>query len=159
MAKQAALDNRYNIKIEGQIHMKKYTLGILVSAMLALGGCASMRITAPTAAQQAAADYGTLTTAQAEAAIKKELRATLLDPYSYEMHVLPDPAKKYWAVDGNGKYHYGLLTGYGVNAKNAYGGYTGVKFYLVFFERGEIVQTYEQNKSHTGYYPPENTMQ
>lgn len=119
--------------------MKK--LLTLTALTLALTGCVLMAPKPPTPEQEAKANYGSVTKKEAERLIRQHLGRTLLDPYSYEL-TLAKEFKKHWAVDSEGKYHYGQITMYWVNAKNAYGGYTGEKNYVAFFEDGQIAQIY-----------------
>ena len=140
--------------------MKTLTAAILISVTLAMGGCASMGFAPPPSAEQLkAANYGPFDKDNAVQAISQHLRETLLDPFSYDMQASPENAIQHWAIDDNGRYHYGWMMAYSMNAKNAYGAYTGSKLYGVFFEKGQIRQIYSQNQSKTGVYPNIHTIQ
>ena len=128
--------------------MKKLFASIVVAAIV-LTGC---MVTAPTKEELASANYGTVTFAQAERLIWEYLNRTLIDPDSARVGVTK-LSVDYWARDKKGKFHYGKLFGFEVNAKNVYGGYTGKQRYYAFIENGQIVQIYDVLTDGESTYP------
>ena len=123
---------------------------LLIAFALALGlaGCAvAPRVTQE---QLASADYGSEPTVdQAEAIIKSYLMATLLDPDSAKYRG-PSKVQKYWATEGEygTKVYYGYIAFYAVNAKNAYGGYTGEQRNAVMIRNGKIIGYFHDKGTH-----------
>ena len=80
--------------------------------------------------------------ADAEASVRRYLKYTLKDPDSMKGFEISEPRL--------GKYYGGMFNGFkkvpswyvcfGYNAKNSYGGYTGYKSYVAFFEGNAIIQ-------------------
>jgi hypothetical protein len=91
------------------------------------------------------ADYGT-PPPDYKLKIKAWLESNLKDPYSAKVSE-PTALRKEVAFQ-NKQPIFGYTTCMGVNAKNSYGGYTGIKGYWFFFHHGEIVRAQQ-----TDVYP------
>jgi hypothetical protein len=118
--------------------MKKYIqlsfacLSLTVVALLA--GCASTPITPEQIAQ---GDYGA-PPSDHEAYLKSYFEGVLKDPYS-AVYRFGKPYKGYLTkapIAGGGIDQFGWLVEVDVNAKNSYGGYTGMKPYMFFYKNG-----------------------
>lgn len=136
--------------------MKITTVALAFTAMMTLAGCAVAPRTVPPEIA-AKANYGTFDEKAARAKIKDHLNRTLIDPYSAMTSFEYKPAK-HWATDDSGKYHFGWIVRYEVNAKNRMGGYTGAKTNLAFFENNELIEIYELFPSGDGVYPDFRTV-
>lgn len=110
----------------------------LAACLASVAGCAS----APTAAEQASADYGPpIAQADAEIQAREYLRTRLKDPMSavYEFGTV----YRGWRAGGMGRpTAYGYILEAKVNAKNAFGGYTGLKPYQFLFRNGAVAVAY-----------------
>lgn len=115
--------------------MKGLTLAAAVSTFLT--ACVSV----PTATEVAAADYGTpIGQEQAEEQAKQFLNPRLKDPYSavWSCESVSSGYFKDAPING-GKVTYGWRLLCSVNAKNSYGGFTGLKRYGFLFRDGRLV--------------------
>lgn len=91
------------------------------------------------------ADYGN-PPADYKLKIKSWLESNLKDPESAKVSE-PTALRKEVAFE-NKQAIFGYTTCMGINAKNSYGGYTGIKGYWFFFHKGRIVRAQQ-----TDVYP------
>jgi hypothetical protein len=75
--------------------------------------------------------------------VKKYFNVTLKDPYSavYDFSDTPKRARVFRGIINGGGHTYGYACIVGVNAKNSFGGYTGMKQYRMFLSTDG--QTYD----------------
>ena len=101
-------------------------------------------VTAPTASEAVAADYGQpIAQADAEAKAQAYILARLKDPDSAKFTW--QPIVKGWREGSGSKpVIYGYRLDGTVNAKNSLGGYTGGKAYSALFRDGQIVTVYAE---------------
>jgi len=107
-------------------------------ATLLLAGCA----TTLTPQQEAALEYGERPE-NAEATARAWFNRTLKDPYT--AHYSFKEVEQGWMRDApimGGKIHGGWRIMADVNAKNSYGGYTGVQQYIFFFENTKLTRVF-----------------
>ena len=100
-------------------------------------GCAQP----PTTAQLESANYGQeIGQEEAEKIIKLWFQKRLKDPYSAQ-YEFQKPYKGYVAQSPlmGGNTYYGYMCNVSVNAKNSYGGYTGISEYKFLVNNGYIV--------------------
>ncbi len=118
--------------------------GIVAQAIAAsaiLAGCA---LQPPTAAEQAAADYGAPPTNYAQA-IQVYFQQTLKDPSSIQYGEVTQPVQGFYSIKdalisgGQVHRHYGWLVRATINAKNSYGGYVGFKTYTFVFHGENLI--------------------
>ena len=105
----------------------------LVAIATVTAGCAS----GPSAHQLAAADYGPMPE-NAQEMIKAYVDARMRDP-SDAKYDFYRPLTKSWYGYGNAG-QFGWATCVGINAKNAYGGFTGSLPSYFFIKDGVILQ-------------------
>ena len=113
--------------------------------ILFLSACASGP---PTQKELAAADYGSPISQQdAEAQAKQFMSRYLKDPYSaqYEWSNVYQGWIRHAPVHGGGLV-FGYILDVNVNAKNSFGGYTGLKPYRFVFKDRSIVTVYGQQE-------------
>ena len=102
-------------------------------------GCVSM----PTQEELANFDYGSPITIDYKKAIVKYFEPTLFDPYSAMIQFQDGEPQKWWHKDPPilGSH---IWIGYAVpvrlNAKNRFGGYTGMKEYRFLFKNNRIIK-------------------
>lgn len=128
-------------------HIKLSLSCIILLVACWLGGCATTPITPEQIAQ---GDYGPAPT-EHQTYLKSYFATILKDPYS-AVYQIGTPYKGYMTkapIAGGGIDKFGWFVKVGVNAKNSYGGYTGVKQYLFFYKNG----TWEDVSSLLLYYP------
>lgn len=89
------------------------------------------------------ADYGTPPT-DFKIKIKAWMEGNLKDPDSAKISE-PTPLRKEVAFQ-NKQPIFGYTTCMGINAKNSYGGYTGIKGYWFFFHQGKIVRAQQTDE-------------
>lgn len=118
--------------------MKKYlqllSACLTLSVAALLDGCASAPITQEQIAQ---GDYGT-PPPDHKTYLKSYFESVLKDPYS-AVYQFGEPYKGYLTkapIAGGGIEQFGWLVEVSVNAKNSFGGYTGMKQYLFFYKNG-----------------------
>jgi hypothetical protein len=112
--------------------------GILLAAIaaVAISGCA----TAPSADEEARADYGEMPT-DFQTPIKAYLDQNLKDPASVQLRNWTIPVKS-WIRDApiaGRALHFGWVVNVDVNAKNSYGGYRGFQTYQFMLHGNMIV--------------------
>lgn len=152
-------DIRLYFHKEDSIHMKgkamkKTLLAALIAASVVLAGCQTIP---PLSKEQIeAADYGPMTGDKAQQVIRAYLSEVLIDPYSYQIEFRN--FKKHWGLDKSGKYHFGWVQYYVINAKNRMGGYTGKEPHWAFIENGRIIQIYSFYPSDGRVYPDWNVV-
>lgn len=129
--------------------MKRGIAVLLAVIALGLGGCAGLGVPPPKE-ELAKADYGRYDQKEAERAIHEYLDRVLYDPGSKHVGFSKEPRKD-WERARRGEYYYGYDVHFAVNAKNLYGGYTGVKSQIAFMRDGQILRVYERNKSNTDW--------
>ena len=127
--------------------MKRGIAALLAIIALGLGGCTLLKVP-PSQAQKDSADYGSYDHKQAVSLIQTHARSILIDPYSAVITV-DDSHYKGWERAERGDYFFGWWVRYDINAKNVFGGYVGNQRHLAFIRNGEILRTYERNKSNT----------
>lgn len=89
------------------------------------------------------ADYGSYPN-DYELLIKRYFSKNLKDPESARYSDFSKPIKRHFIRDENAKdVVYGYSVCVSVNAKNSYGGYTGVHDYWFFVRNGEVVKSYD----------------
>ena len=95
-------------------------------------------------------DYGTYPN-NYEQLVKDYLDRNLKDPDSLTRLKIDSPvAGRYWAgLLYGGNYIYGYRSCVSYNAKNSYGGYTGVKTYVYWLKNGRVDRTFPN----AGYCP------
>jgi hypothetical protein len=106
------------------------TAGIFAACVLM--GCA----TPPTREELQMADYGPAP-ADYQATIKTFMERVLKDPESARYDFRKTPVQGF---SGNPR-EYGWVTCVGINAKNSFGGYTGVQQYFFLIRYDSIVRT------------------
>lgn len=111
--------------------MKPLVLTILFIAPMS--ACAS----GPTAEELAAADYGESPGDAGRGLIRLALERWLRDPYSAEIRT-GQPHKAWWRESGFSPVEFGWRIYAEVNAKNAFGAYTGVQTYAFYFKHGRV---------------------
>lgn len=124
----------------------KILLGLV--SVLVLSGCEDLNA-APSAESIRAADYGPAPTRNYyESAIRKHKSLNLRDPYS-AVYNFEAPRKAYLTVFFDAapfasppppQIKFGWVVQAGINAKNAYGGYTGVSWETYFFKDGKVLR-------------------
>jgi hypothetical protein len=118
---------------------------------LALAAGTASCATAPTTAEAQAADYGPLVAQErAQALAEDYLRTILRDPESARFTW--KPLERGWREGSGSKpIIYGYLLEGTVNAKNAFGGYTGPTAYSLLFRGETIMAVYAER--HTNGIP------
>lgn len=126
-------------------NLKKISFVIVLIFLFA--GCASV----PTREQIKNADYGEYPETY-EQRIKDYFSNILRDPYTvqYRFHV---PFKGWLNKPFYSGLEFGWIVRVWVNAKNAFGGYTGEKQYMFFFKNGIMRETGYLSSSWEPYFP------
>jgi len=119
----------------------KLLLALLAAATL-LTGCAQVQ--APTQAQLDSADYG-VEPQDYERVIRYFYQLRLRDPSSAQYQGWTKPVKYWYGTRDTST--FGYLVCVSVNAKNAYGGYTGFQTDGHLIRNGVVVRYFER-----GYY-------
>lgn len=120
---------------------------LCITAMLAVTGCAAPRMTQ---AQLANADYGRQpTTQEATALVKGYLEQHLLDPTSYILQ--PPHNITRMSYNGHDGYEFGYMVYYGVNAKNSFGGYVGMRQHSALIHNDRVIRTFTTRESDGAY--------
>jgi len=136
-----------------KIYSKTNSSRLLIASiftLLLLSACATGP---PTREELSSADYGSPISQQnAEAQAKQFLRRHLKDPDSaiYEWN----PVYRGWMRDApihGGGLRFGYILYGNVNAKNSFGGYTGLKPYNFVFYDGNIISVYAQKELRGSY--------
>jgi hypothetical protein len=70
-----------------------------------------------------------------QAVVKDALSGRFMDPGSVQYKFLSDPVKR--TIDGEERW----LLGVDINAKNAFGGYTGFQVWTIVIQNGKVVST------------------
>lgn len=109
--------------------MKRSMIAVLAAGMLA--GCT----TTPPPEVLAAADYGPYPE-NFEPIIKAYVAGRLRDPESAQYQFLNVPRKGYWGFGGA---KYGHVVCAKINAKNAFGGYTGARISYFMIRDGRVI--------------------
>ena len=123
---------------------------VLIFTMLLLSSCS---FGPPTLENLSSADYGSPISQQdAEAQAQQFLRRYLKDPdsASYEWN----PVYRGWMREApihGGGLKFGYILDGNINAKNSFGGYTGLKPYKFVFYNGNIVSVYAQQELRGSY--------
>lgn len=112
----------------GRYLMNRFFFAVVVSA---LAGCA----TPPTQQEISSADYGP-EPSNYQAVIKDYMASALKDPESARYEFYRKTTEK--GFSGNPR-TYGWVTCFNVNAKNSYGGYTGMQKYFVLIRHNVVV--------------------
>lgn len=110
---------------------------IMVLAVFATG-CAK----APTPEELAKANYGTYPGDYQEV-IKRHMNLVLKDPASAQYNFYKGPSQAWYSpsplVGGDGSTKFGYAVCVGVNAKNSFGGYTGMKPSYFLVRNGSVI--------------------
>lgn len=127
--------------------LKKYGFCILILLI----GCTSIQ---PTKEQYINADYGPYPE-NYEQRIKDYFSSILRDPYSaqYRFHKPFKSWTRKAPIRGGGIDKFGWTVRVWVNAKNAFGGFTGEKQYIFFFKDGIMQETGYLSSYHEPYFP------
>ena len=126
------------------------TILILSLGFLFLGCSANLNV--PTQEKITNADYGAKPT-QYKQLIERHMTRILKDPESAQFRNYSIP-KKDWLSDYPSGFsldypiYFGWLVCVDINAKNSYGGYTGVKPYYFIFKGNKIVYAKEPGNNH-----------
>ena len=96
------------------------------------------------------ADYGTYPT-EYETLVKAWASENLKDPESARYGKISKPRKEYMIKAG--KPFYGFSVCAGINAKNAYGGYTGTQTYWFLIRDGVIARAQNTGEKIAGLIP------
>jgi hypothetical protein len=129
--------------------MNKLVLAVSMAAAAALSGCASM----PSADKIASADYGTpISTEDATALVTSYMKSTAKDPYSLKVEC--GSVRTGWTQNKftSSSFIAGYMIDCGVNGKNSFGAYVGVRNYRFVIRNGSVVRLMEQ-MSNGGYGP------
>ena len=111
------------------------TILILSLGFLFLG-CGATYV--PTQEKITDADYGAKPT-QYKQLIERHMTRILKDPESAQFRNYSIPKKDWLSTIVPKNFYFGWLVCVDINAKNSYGGYTGVKPYYFIFKGNEIV--------------------
>ena len=107
--------------------------------LLAVSACAT-----PTAEELANADFGSYPTDYKQI-VKSYTNNLLKDPYSAQWRHIIGPSTGWNAYFGATQ--YGYIVCYGINAKNAFGGYTGEKIHYFMIKNDVVVKhIYEKGR-------------
>jgi len=123
-----------------------YRILLTAASITFLSGCAAM--IAPSAAQRAAADYGTYP-ANYKDIVQAHLRTTLFDPYSVQDLQISTP-QQYWQQEApiaGGRTIYGYLVSYSLNAKNRFGAYVGTQRRNIIIRNGQVVKQWTEGET------------
>ena len=120
--------------------MQKSVLLLILVMVLAMfaAGCAK----APTPEEFAKANYGSYPGDYQEV-IKRYMNAILKDPSSARYDFYKGPSRA-WnrhsiLIGGDGSIKFGYAVCVGVNAKNSFGGYTGMKRHYLMLRNGSVI--------------------
>src|SRR5713101_5279301 len=91
----------------------------------------------PTPEELATADYGAYPNNYQEI-VKGYFAILLKDPYSAQYELWKGPTQMWYSFFDHGRFGYGVCVG--INAKNSYGGYTGLKVHYVLINNGVVVR-------------------
>lgn len=119
---------------------KKISLAVFVFGLV---GCASQ----PTQQEMAAADYGTpIVQADCEAKVKAIMDVYLKDPSSasYKFGTCKKAGWNSIPIMGIPK-EYGYEIPVAINAKNSFGGFTGLKAYSFLIRNGSVIRKLQQD--------------
>lgn len=119
--------------------MRSLVVAAVVVAVFA--GCAQIK--APTDAEAAAADYGAFPS-DFEAVVRRFNAGRLKDPGSAQYTGWTEP-QTYWFGTRDTS-TYGYLVCVALNAKNAYGGYTGFRTDGYLLRGGSVVRFFERGQ-------------
>jgi hypothetical protein len=133
--------------------MKKNVAVAAVCSAMLLAGCAS----APTAERIASADYGTpISTQDATDLVASYMKSRAKDPYSLKVEC----GNAYQGWTQNKFTSSSFVAGYqidcGINGKNSFGAYVGVRNYRFIIHNGSIVRVMEEMPN--GGYGPADTV-
>ena len=110
---------------------------VMVLAMFA-AGCAK----APTPDELAKANYGSYPGDYQEV-VKRYMNAILKDPSSARYDFYKGPSRAWHRpsllIGGDGSTKFGYAVCVGVNAKNSFGGYTGMKPHYLMVRNGSVI--------------------
>jgi len=129
--------------------VKKFAQVLSIAALVTLGGCASM----PSAEKLASADYGTpITTEEATSLVTSYMKGTAKDPYSLKVEC--GSVRQGWTQNKftSSSFIAGYMIDCGINGKNSFGAYVGVRNYRFIIHDGSIARVMEQ-MSNGGYGP------
>lgn len=133
--------------------MKRIAQGLSVCAVVVIAGCAS----APTAQKLASADYGApVTTEEATSLVNSYMKSRAKDPYSLKVEC--GNAYQGWTQNRftSSSFAAGYMINCGINGKNSFGAYVGVRNYRFLIHDGSIIRVMEQMPN--GGYGPASTV-
>ena len=117
--------------------MRKILFLFLASALaMSTVGCGGSSV--PTPQQLMTANYGTYPTEYRDI-IKRYMHGLLIDPYSAQYEFLKGPAQAWhnpWPI---GDTIFGYAVCAGINSKNRFGGYVGMKPFFFMLHDGAVV--------------------
>ena len=133
--------------------MKQTARVLSVCSAMVLAGCAS----APTAEKLASADYGApISTQEATELVTSYMKIKAKDPYSLKVEC--GNAYQGWTQNKftSSSFAAGYMLDCGINGKNSFGAYVGVRNYRFLIHNGSIVKVMEQMPN--GGYGPADTV-
>lgn len=133
--------------------MKHVVRGVIICVAIAITGCAS----APTAEKIASADYGApISTPEATSLVTSYMKSRAKDPYSLKVEC--GNAYQGWTQNRftSSSFAAGYMINCGINGKNSFGAYVGVRNYRFLIHNGSIVRVMEQMPN--GGYGPASTV-
>ena len=112
-------------------------LSLFMAIALAMSTVGCNGPSSPTPEQLVRADYGAYPTDYQDI-IKRYMNDLLIDPYSARYEFLKGPTRSWHRILGDTKFGYAVCAG--VNAKNRFGGYVGMKPYFFMLHNGVVVR-------------------
>lgn len=107
-------------------------MSLVIGLLIFLAGCAMM----PRLANVSGAEGNK--PEHYEQTIREHLRVTLLDPHSVQDFRVTTPERTWCAIPPAGGTFYGWRVKVQYNAKNAYGGFTGLRQFVYWFHGERI---------------------